>query len=194
MSNIPVILIVGSKFCGKTTAANYIKTKIPKSVELTFAGPLKKACESIFLLSEKQLHDQEYKKAIDSRWDVTPREIFQKVGDLFRDYLHEVLPKLNLPQGLIFTSNMHHRIKELQESDNPPKLIIISDGRLPDEHNYVKSLKNSYSIRLIRDTMESDSHKSEQINFTTDSIIINNGTLEELYKQIDIIIDKFLFQ
>lgn len=180
----PKILLAGKKRSGKSLTAKYLKDKYPNSIELTFAEPLKQACKAMFLLSDEQLNDEKKKEEIDPRWNVTPRELFQRVGDLFREHLHPLLPNLKLEKGLIFTQNMFWRLKELEEK-NPPSLIIISDGRLPDEHAFVKNLPNSHSIRLLRDTGMTDQHKSEQILFNCDYTIDNNGNIDDLKRQLD---------
>ena len=193
MSNItiPIILLAGQKFSGKTTVAKYILSKVPNSIELTFASRLKSACKAIFNLSDKQLEDQEEKKTIDTRWNITPREMFQVVGDLLRDYLPTLSPNLKIEYGTILTSGIANDIFMLQKSNNPPSLIIISDGRLPDEYKLVKSFKNNIALRIEREEFKNnDTHKTEQVNFDTDLVIRNDGSLQELYIQIDKFIDK----
>jgi hypothetical protein len=192
MAIIPVILLAGQKLSGKTTVAKYLLSKIPNSIELTFASRLKNACKTIFNLSDKQLEDQEEKKTIDLRWNITPREMFQVTGDLLRDYLPKLSPNLKITYGSLLTSGIADDIKNLEKSNNPPSLIILSDGRLPDEFNFVKSLKNNVTIRIERSCLKNnDNHKTEQVNFITDLVIKNDGNLTELYEQLDHFISKF---
>jgi len=184
-TSIPKILLAGQKRTGKTLSVSYIKQKFPDSVEITFAEPLKQACKAIFLLSDDQLYNEKKKEEIDPRWNVTPRILFQRVGDLFRDNLHTYIPSITLDKGLIFTQNMYWRLDALERQVNPPSVINISDGRLPDENSFIKSLPNSHSIKLLRDTGSTDNHKSEKIPFDCDFNIDNNGSVDDLYTGLD---------
>lgn len=181
MSTIQKIFIAGRKHSGKTTSAQYIANNIPETVELTFAGPLKRACKELFLLSDEQLENQFLKEQIDERWGVSPRQMFQSVGDLFRIHLPTVLPQLKLNHsGKIFTENMYWRITDLETSENKPNMIVISDGRFADELKLVTSMENTLAVKLVRETNNSDSHASEQIDFPCDFTINNNGTVADL--------------
>jgi hypothetical protein len=193
--NIPIIILVGRKLTGKTTLANYLKMKYPNSVELTFADPLKKISKELFLLSDDQLNNQILKEQVDLRYGISPRIIFQRVGDLFRDYLPIVLPELKLElksninnNPKIFSQNLIYRIKELIENDNHPSLIIVSDCRLIDEHISIKTFSNSHSIKLIRKTGSNDLHSSELVDFDTDYTIYNNEDIDKLFTKINKII------
>ena len=68
------------------------------------------------------------------------------------------------------------------------KLNIITDVRLPLEHNYFKSrYKNCISIRIKRDSILSpDSHITETAsdNIVTDYILENNTDALDKYKEI----------
>lgn len=187
--SIPKLFLAGSKGVGKTSSTNYIKQKIPGAVSLTFAEPLKAACKALFLLSDAQLYDEHEKEKIDPRWGVSPRQLFQKIGDLLRYGLPLVLPDLKLDKGLIFTQNMYWRLQSTEEK-NPP-LLIIEDGRLADEHNFFKTLENTLSVRIRRNTGSNDQHSSEKINFECDTEIVNDGSLIQLQSQLDKILSEF---
>jgi len=178
---------VGEKHTGKTTVANYIKSRVPGTKEIILAEPLKIACKEVFYLSDDQLYDQDKKEQIDSRWGIAPRKMFQRIGDLFRVHLVDVLSELNCGEN-IFVINAKMRIMA-EEKNNTP-LIVVSDCRYENEHIILKELPLSHSVRLIRETGNKDEHKSEQITFNTDSIILNNQSMEQLYKQIDELLDR----
>jgi len=184
------IFLTGKKFSGKSTVANYIKTKYKNTVEVAFADPLKKICQELFLLDDNQLYNQDFKEKIDSRWNVSPRDLFQNIGDMFRNNLQKLLPNIKLEHGLVFTENIHYRVLQLLNSSTPPDVIIFSDGRLEDEHNYFKqNYKDGISIRIVRPNINNyDSHISENGTFKTDITIINDNTLTNLFKQIDTIL------
>ncbi len=191
-----ILALCGKKHVGKDTVANFIKEKYPDTVLLAIAGPLKHVCKTMFVLSNDQLHDQTLKEIIDDNWDVSPRELFQHVGDLFRDDLIKRLPRLKLKQSNIFITILDLHIKQILSSSNPPKFIIITDCRFEDEHKFMKSI-GAKSIKLTRgneikpldnilNIMEwfkswfIKTHSSELIPFETDYTIHNNGELEDL--------------
>jgi hypothetical protein len=183
IKSTPKLFLAGSKRVGKTSSTNYLKQKIPGTISLAFAEPLKLACKALFLLSDDQLYNEDEKEKIDPRWGVSPRKLLQKVGDLLRHGLQLVLPELKLDKGLILTQNMYWRLEEA-ERKNPP-LLVIEDGRLPDEHNFFKTLEKTLSVRIQRNTGSTDQHSSEQINFQCDVNITNNDSLTHLYSQLD---------
>lgn len=185
-----IILIAGKAHSGKTSLCAYLQNKYLSSQlgwvsELSFADPLKLACKAIFLLSHAQLHDETVKEDIDPRWMETPRLMFQYTGDILSEEIPKVLPFLHIDKGLIFTRNMHLRIKALLALENPPSLILISDGRLPGEHAFIKSLPNSHSIRLVRGDAIGDTGHTGDISFTTDITWSNNDSIDDLHAFAD---------
>jgi hypothetical protein len=183
---VPKIFLAGCKRTGKTLSTAYLKESVPGAVSLAFATPLKTACQALFLLSDEQLHDEEAKEVVDPRWNASPRQLFQRVGDLLRHGLPLVLPDLRLDQGLIFTQNMYWRLRELEERPtNRPPLIVIEDGRLKDEHAFFKTLELGLSVRLHRNTGAADGHSSEQIQFSCDAVYDNNASVEQLRAFLD---------
>lgn len=186
LGKIPKILLVGPKRVGKTTIMKKIAELVPGTVMLALAKPLKDANKAVFLLTDNQLYDEKMKEEVDPRWGVTPRRLMQGVGDLFRNYLPVVLPELKLDKGLIFTQNLYWRLKELDDmKENRPPLIVIEDGRLLDEHTFFKTYPEGLSVQIKRNTGSNDSHISEQISFSCDVTIDNNGSFEDLFYQID---------
>ena len=183
---VPKIFLAGKKKTGKSLSTAYLKQSVPGAVSLAFATPLKIACQALFLLSDEQLHDEEAKEVVDPRWNASPRQLFQRVGDLLRYGLPLVLPDLRLDQGLIFTQNMYWRLRELEERPtNRPSLIVIEDGRLKDEHIFFKTLGRGLSARLHRNTGAADGHPSEKINFACDAEYDNNSSVEALHTFLD---------
>jgi hypothetical protein len=101
------------------------------------------------------------------------------MGDLFRDEMREYFPKL--ADWTIFVNIMDKKIS------NTTNNIIISDGRLYDEIQWFKTLPNSYIIKIVRNNNIEciDTHKTENFVCDSDFTIINENSLEDLYKQID---------
>jgi len=189
-SPVPKIILSGQKRSGKSTSAGYICKTIPGTVELAIASPLKEICRTCFLLSEQQINDEKMKETVDPRWGITPRLMFQRVGDLFRDYLHVVLPELKT-KNTIFVENVLMRIRSLEESDNPPPMIVVSDNRIADENTALMALPKTKSVRIRRKTGLVDNHKSEQIPFECNFDFDNNGTKDELYQNLDRALSSF---
>jgi adenylate kinase family enzyme len=184
------ILLLGKKGAGKTTVARYICDKYGLK-ELTFADPLKKVCQTMFNLSEGQLHDHEQKEIMDHRWGYSSRQIFQKFGDLLRDQIPIYFDKLP-KDPKIFVQIMDNKIKN-KGTDNGG--ILISDGRLPDEVNWFKTLPYGYIIKIVNNRVTTnDAHISETYEYNGDDVITiyNNGTLQELYNSVDNIIGKLI--
>lgn len=190
-TTVKKLLLSGKKRSGKSTSADYIcKTAVPGAIELAIATPLKEICKAAFLLSDEQLNDEKMKETVDPRWGITPRLMFQRVGDLFRDYLKVVLPELK-NQHNIFIENVLMRIKNLENSPSPPPLIVVSDNRILDENDALMALPETKSLRIHRETGDVDSHKSELIAFECTFNIENSGTKEELYSKIDKVLASF---
>lgn len=184
-----ILMTAGLKRSGKSTVANHIHKTYPSSIELTFAESLKKTCQHVFLLSHEQLYDETAKEIVDPRWGVSPRVLFQRIGDLFRDHLKVVLPELTMQEPTIFIENMRYRILTAQEQSK--SIINVSDGRFADENEFIKKM-GGVTVKIERPIVDSsvkkDNHASEQIPFTCDHCIVNNASIKNLEDEIDDII------
>jgi dephospho-CoA kinase len=174
---------------GKSTIANMFKVYGFK--EYALAGPLKRACMEIFGLTEEQVFDDEKKKEIDRFWNVTPREVLQKVGtELFRDKLHDAIPDMNLGEFNIVWIRMMEQFIENERKKNPSVNIVISDVRNIDEAKAIKKL-GGYIIRIHnpRVKMNEDfrSHASEQMvdKIRFEGMILNDSSLVDLFQDVD---------
>lgn len=203
-----IIGIKGLKDSGKTTVAKYL-TRQYGFVEKYFSHPLK---QIICILTGWDFDyvngaTPEYKAAREtekhSDYDLTCRELLQQVGtDLFRNEFNQD----------VWVKIMR---RHLTRGDAAAENVLFSDLRFPNECALVQEL-DGIIIRLVRGTpvkqltwyqrdMKAlsprafhlmwpeltvvDSHESEEIFDTKDEIIVyNNGTLEELYQQIDAIV------
>lgn len=157
-----IIGLVGKKGSGKDTVANFL-VKSRKFHKRAFADPLKKVIEHLFLVDAYQLHDPILKETIDERWQLSPRQMMQKVGtDMVREKLGEDFwlkhMELSLPQG---------------------RNCVISDVRFQNEADWIKK-KGGILIRIQSDDASSiDSHQSEMEleNIKTDYVIPNEKRL-----------------
>jgi hypothetical protein len=209
---IPILVLSGKKRVGKTTTVSYIQSIFPNLIELTFAEPLKQVSQILFDLSDEQLYDPDKKEEIDSRWLITPRTIFQQIGDVIRYdipsrlyYYHP--PGCNhyklctlLLLNKINKIRKNHEVKQLKVNQlvllpslvrktcswlKDVSLIIVSDMRLPDEYEALRSLENVFIVRITKESQTIDPHHTENNFLPYDQQITNNGTFADLHQQID---------
>uniref|UniRef100_A0A6G6ABQ5 Deoxynucleotide monophosphate kinase n=1 Tax=Borely moumouvirus TaxID=2712067 RepID=A0A6G6ABQ5_9VIRU len=202
-----LIGLMGNAGSGKTTFAEYI-VKNHGFIEKSFADPLKKACQKLFLFEDHQIYGtQEQKETPDSRWfNCTPRTALQFVGtELFRDNLDRIMPGLGKD---IFIH--HFKIwyeRELQR--NPDVRVVVSDVRFQNEADFIKSLGGTV-IKISREPIKKnlfekvssdfvvnqrDTHASEkelQNIKNYDIYVENTGTIDNYYGEITEIIHNII--
>ena len=178
-----IIGIIGKIGAGKTTCADYLKTK--GFVEYSMAGPLKQIGE-IFYFEPLQLYgSQEQKLEINKYWGISGREFLQKFGtEVCRRYMPIAIPKMNLNNTTIWV-----RLFEIEREKNPNVNYVISDVRFLDEAKSIKD-QDGLLIRIKRDVIQDQSnhlHASEieQDQIKEDISIDNNSDLESLYRSLD---------
>lgn len=176
--------LCATKRSGKDTFADYLCENYGY-VKYSFAGPLKKACAEIFMLSEEQV-DGIHKETIDDRWDVSARTIFQKVGtEMFRDKLSDIIPEMYKIQQNFWV----YRFKLWYANflkQNPNGKVVVSDVRFENEVDVIRELNGSL-IKINRNTHLTDNHASEQYiqMVNADIELENNSDLKSYYKKID---------
>lgn len=175
MSAEKLIGLVGKKRVGKDTFADFL-CKNHGYVKYSFAGPLKKACQEIFFLSDDQL-ETDLKEVVDPRWGVAPRKIFQQMGtEVFRNNIVNYFPEFEQFGNKIWI----YRFKlwyQQQVKENPDIRVIISDVRFEDEAAIIKEM-GGLLVKIEKQTrFGEDSHSSEQnINKIECDKTIRNGT------------------
>ena len=210
MNTIGILGNIGS---GKNTVAQYLATKgcIPTS----FAGPIKDLCTSVFgwdreLLEGETDESREFREGIDLYWskklnisNFTPRLALQLIGtDVMRDHFNQD----------IWLNSLEYRVKKLH---NQNECVVISDVRFKNELDLIKRVGGTtilvqrdekpewYDIALAANNGDAvakhimsrdfkDVHSSEYdwIGSDIDFTVNNNGTLEELYANLDVVLDK----
>lgn len=211
IKNRKIIGIVGFIGAGKDSIADYLVKRYLFQRE-SFAMTLKDAVSSIFgwdriKLEGKTEADRHWREQIDPWWserlnihNLTPRLILQQWGtEVCRYGFHDQ----------IWIASLENKLR--QTSSN----IVISDCRFPNE---IKSIKDSNGliVRVIRGNEPSwynlalsannpsdpnsflaknelkniGVHPSEWawVGSDFDFVVYNNGTLEDLYRKIDIIV------
>lgn len=176
-----IIGITGHKYNGKDTIGEYL-TKY-SYICLSFAEPIKVICKILFGFSVNQLFGNE-KELIDPYWNITPRRAMQYIGtDLLRDQLGKLVP---IGQD-IWIEVLRKKIKDL----GPKALIVITDVRFDNEVKFIKQM-GGIIWRVTRPILEiSDNHESEKSidNLPVDHEILNDSSLEDLYKKVDLLLD-----
>jgi hypothetical protein len=181
---MPIIGLHGSIGSGKSTIAKYLVVNYNYE-EYALANPLKKIGE-IFYFEPNQLYGtQENKLEINEHWGVSARKFLQVVGsELFRDALPKLLPDMKLDGCSVWIKLLDIYIKK-----NPNKNLVISDVRFSDEAKYIQSI-GGYIIKIDRKLEQPSDiakHQSENQNVSYDIILNNNGSLDDLKKNIDTI-------
>lgn len=165
------ILLMGRKRVGKNTTGDRIQERIGYKT-YGMARPIKDALKELFLFTEEQV-DGSLKEEPDQRWNgLVPRTAMKTI---YNDYVQSL--------GLSVTFFAKHMLLK-----HPEKKLIITDCRSPMVAEYLKIGHKCYVIKIERDSVEKDNHISEtecEDYKGYDVLIKNNGTIEELYAQID---------
>ena len=194
-----IIGLIGNKRVGKDTVADYICEKF-QFKKYAFADGVKDTCKVLFNFTDDQLNNNN-KEDIDPGWNISPRKAMQFIGTEIMQYkIQELIPSIN---KLFWVNRLRNKINMENNTNDINKIqhnIIISDFRFLHEINEFKKY-NTLFIHILRDrTYEGrDSHISENeltsidmffLDLKKSHIIINNGTLDDLYLKIDTIVNK----
>lgn len=166
-----VIGFMGYAGVGKTSASRIFQSIAPDDIEIvSFAGPLKKAVQELFLLEDHQLYGTKaQKEAIDPRWCKSPRQLLQIIGTAcLRDMID---PQFHVKRMARF----------IRASTS--KVIIIDDIRFEDEADLVNHFGQSFLIERPGFPEEAIRHKSENPpkHLASGYYILNNQEGLELF-------------
>lgn len=169
---------------GKTTIANYLVEQY-KYHRIPFADPLKLMMKTLLqcfgystACGDKLLNDPTLKEKILPKLGVTPRYMMQTLGT-------EWGRKLINPEIWLFA--WKQSVEELGVYGN----VVVDDVRFPNELGIVKSMPDSALWWVERPnipiTASVMAHSSQQPldQFQFDEVFLNNGTLKELYANVD---------
>lgn len=208
-----IIGVTGFIGSGKDTIADYLVT-FKGFRRMSFAEPLKDAISAIFgwdreLLEGKTVYSRQWREKVDPWWadrlqiaHLTPRYVLQQWGtEVGRRAFHDD----------IWIASVENKLRSIKDN------IVLSDARFPNELKAVKNAggitirvnrgenpvwydaalslnKGFYSNGFIeaRKTLEEHNvHASEysSVGLDHDYYIDNNGTVDELHRNIDLIIN-----
>lgn len=207
-----IISISGKIGSGKDTVAQIIKDATPhyKWEVKKFAGKLKQVASLLTSIPVEKFEDQEFKKTnLPEEWSIwypnqdrpepmTVRDLLQKLGtEAMRQGLHSD----SWVNALFADYKPQDEFAEFYNGtewvEKPIGLIypnwLITDTRFPNELNAVIS-KGAITIKVERDVDNTIgvTHSSETaLNHVTDwnYVINNNGSMEDLKKQVSDILD-----
>ena len=194
-----IIGLCGEKGSGKDTVCEFL-SKIYNVRRFAFADPLKESLKDLFLWDD-DIFSRDRKETIDEYWGVSPRQMCQILGtDVIRNSISDKFNrtiKIGDSEYIVsfWIKRIHKEIQELfNNPDCPYDYIIFTDVRFFDELSYVKNLGGEI-YKIIRPDIEMNEYSSheaergidgEDFNKCVDTIITNNGTLEEFYNTIEI--------
>jgi dephospho-CoA kinase len=184
MNNKPsIIAICGYKRSGKDTIAEYL-TKNYNYNHYKITDKLRKVVQLLFNLND---NDYEKNKEInDTRWNTTPRKIMQFIGtEVFQYKIQELIP--NISRNFWIKSLLSDEL--INNINNNNHKIVISDLRFIHEYENLKQLNIPLVvIKVTNNKIKNiDNHisETEHLKIPIDYEIENNGTLQQLYDNIN---------
>ena len=170
-----MIGITGLARSGKDTIAKHLWTRY-EFIRIALADPLKLAAQQAFGLTQAQLGD-ELKDVVIPYWGIAPRQMYQQVGDSFKEKFGEDF----------WVKRWRLSYNVFRNTDH----VVVPDVRFDNEVNEIRSL-NGVLIRVVRGSgLEgaAGQHKSEAgitlpVNYTID----NGGSVSDLHSEVDRIV------
>ena len=178
-----VVGMIGKAGAGKDTVGDYLCANYGFK-RVAFADPLKEGVKAMFMLTDEQAYDRvEREKPLELFPEWSPRKLYQYFGTelLRQNFDDDIWIKL---------------LKKSVENIDSDR-VIITDMRFPNELKELKSYSNSHALKVVRPNhiglnVGIANHASEIHDLQGDYILNNDGTIEDLYKTVDIIMEKIL--
>ena len=206
-----IIGICGFIGSGKDTVANMFVER--GCVQDSFAAPLKDVCASVFgwrreMLEGDTVESRDFRETPDVFWtrklgvpNFTPRLALQLLGtEVLRNHFNENIWLNSLeyrirkqltdaPCTVISDARFRNELDLIKEMGGV--IIWVQRGELPEWFETAKTAHKNVISRRIMETKYRDVHESEWnwAGYPADYIVNNNGTLEELAKQVEDIRD-----
>lgn len=188
-----IIGITGEIGSGKTTVSNYI-CETHGFDDYTFATPLKSIAKCIGFTHKELYGTQNEKLQPNEYWGISGRLFMQKFGtDICRNTLPGVIPEMKLDEGDSLWIKLYkiNRAKKLKR--NKKSKMIVSDVRFVDESTAIQN-DGGFIIRIVRKAesktdINEHTSETEMKSIMPDFTIVNDGTLEDLFKKVESAID-----
>lgn len=170
-----IIGITGKARSGKDTAGDVLYKK-QGFYKMAFAKPIKDALERMFLAYKPEFNFGQNKEDNLEGLDVSPRVLAQTLGTEWgRNIIHED----------IWVKIMEKRINTMRELTNV-KGFVITDVRFENEAQWVRA-SEGILIHITREDIKDVAEHSSENGIKPvegDKMIINNGTIEDLHKNV----------
>lgn len=173
--------ISGKAGAGKDTLAHHLVLHHGYS-RIAFADAVKLAAQQVFGLSEAQTWDDSLKGQVITYWGLTPRQMFQRLGEAL---------KAEFGQDL-WVKRWDMSYNMLRDSGN----VVCPDARFDLEAAHIKDLGGSL-IEVTRPgaglTGLEGAHVSERglQDVEPDVVLVNAGSRQELINSLDVVIREF---
>lgn len=193
---IHIAFICGFKRSGKDTLAKYLE-KNHNHIHLKISKPLKDATKILFNLTDEQL-EEDKKDILDTRWNVTPRDIMKYLGtDVFQYKINDLLPDT---KRRFWINHLLNEIENKYINSTELVKIAVSDLRFIHEYDAINEFKlkhqDNVNIKIIKIAriggeyryFQQDNHESEtqHLDFIYDIIIDNvQDKQEEFLEKIE---------
>jgi hypothetical protein len=161
--------------CGKDTVARRLREKHGFKT-IAFADPIKRGAQQLFGLTEKQTWDDSVKEIVIPEWNLSPRQIFQRLGTEFgRETIH---PDIWLTRARV-------EIERLVAQGC--RRVCLTDIRFENEASMVRRMGGMIWHIERPGVVTVSAHKSENgvVRHDPDRLVQNDGSLTELYVKID---------
>lgn len=182
-----IIGIAGRKQSGKNTVSMYMEEWYGFE-QRAFADPIKRALEQIFDWPRSIWDSEESKNAVDPRWGVSPRQMAQHMGTEWGQFaLCESFPQFAKTIGrTLWVTRATHGLTGEED-------VVFNDMRFLHEAEAIRKL-GGYVFFLDRASQSEDAHLSEtELSLIKpDYIIVNDGSRDDLYDQVDEIMEELL--
>ena len=177
-----LIGIIGKKRSGKDTSGDYLVSN-KNFTKYSFANPIKRGAMELFGFSEEQVFG-DLKDVVDPTWGITPRLVLQIMGtEVFQYDMPKYIPELQAFGRGFWVKRFEQWYEQNRTLD-----VVICDVRF--QHEVDSILKMGGAIWSVQrpNLTTGDEHASEKEMDAITGItsqIINNGTLDDLYHNIE---------
>lgn len=181
-----IIGVLGKKRSGKDTTGDYLVSN-KNFIKYSFANPIKRGAMELFGFTEDQVFG-DAKDEIDPTWGITPRLVLQIMGtEVFQYDMPRYIPELQAFGRGFWVKRFEQWYEQNRHLD-----VVICDVRFQHEVDSILKMGGSVLVVQRPSIVSVDEHPSEKEMDSITGItseIINDGTLNDLYHNIDKLLD-----